>query len=107
MPTTPENDEHATFDVIIHDESDPVLAVVVPHNGDTPVFYRDFEAVYERPASDTTIELFAEWLVNRKFKYTTDTKRFDLVDLHTTSMDAELIHVVRVHLFKRQPGVKY
>lgn len=54
--------------VVIHDELDPVLAIVTgPHNC-IPLVYRDYRGMYDRPASPISQRDFAEWVVIEHFE---------------------------------------
>lgn len=56
-----------TLTVLIHDESDPVLAIVTGPVHIIPVVYRDYRALYlrqaDRTANNHSKRLFAEWVV--------------------------------------------
>lgn len=49
--------------VIIHDEMDPVTAIVVGDQVAEPFVYVDHRGMYDRPATYISVRDFAEWLV--------------------------------------------
>lgn len=49
--------------VTIHDEMDPVLAVVTGGSDVIPLVYKDYRGSYDRPESSLSIRDFAEWVV--------------------------------------------
>ena len=83
--------------VVIHDESDPVLAIVTGDHRVIPVIYRDYRGMYVRPASQLTRQDFAEWVVIEHFDGATivRSKPADLDDM-IDKFDQEYYAVVHV-----------
>lgn len=84
--------------VIIHDEMDPVLAIVTGHHRVIPVVYRDYRGIYDRPANPISQRDFAEWVVIEHFdspKVVASSKHAPLGE-EDQSWEDEFLSVVQV-----------